>query len=225
MRECINLLTALPNSNRPLSERKQIPIADRRFHWELDREYFDGTRNQGYGGYKNDGRWDPVALDLSNHFGLNSNACILDVGCAKGYLLESFHNAIKNSENWGLDISKYAVSHASNPQKERLIIGNAKDLPFEDAVFDLVVSINSLHNILNINDLLQSLREISRVSKGSAYVTIAAYSNDTEKSIIDDWAVVATTYMHQMEWLELFDKANYTGDYCWFKPKIGFSCT
>ena len=220
--EYINLLTSLPSVSRPLDLRKLISNADRRFHWELGHEYFDGTRDQGYGGYKDDGRWEPVAKDFISHYNLDNNSNILEIGCAKGYLLNSFIESLNNKENWGVDISSYALNCAPLSVKEKLVIANAKDLPFEDNSFDLVISINSLHNLLNINDTIDALREIERVSSRNSYITVAAYKNKAEKKLIDDWAVVATTYMHEDEWIELFDLSGYTGDYYWFKPNISF---
>ena len=42
--------------------------------------------------------------------------------------------------------------------------------------------------------------------------------NEEEKRRLDHWAVVATTYLHVDDWLELFDEAGYSGDYIWFNP-------
>ena len=82
---------------------------------------------------------------------------------------------------------------------------------------DFIFCNNSLHNILNINETIVSLKEISRVGK-SAWVSIAAYVTEEEKERIDSWAVVATTYMSQSNWLRLFDASGYDYDYYWFKP-------
>ena len=47
------------------------------------KEYFDGPREYGYGGYKYDGRWINVAKDIIKHFNLSKGQKVLDVGCAK----------------------------------------------------------------------------------------------------------------------------------------------
>jgi len=36
---------------------------------EFGEEYWDGERKYGYGGYRYDGRWRPVARDIIAHFG------------------------------------------------------------------------------------------------------------------------------------------------------------
>ena len=38
---------------------------------KFDKEYFDGTRDQGYGGYSYDGRWVKVAKKINKLYDLN----------------------------------------------------------------------------------------------------------------------------------------------------------
>ena len=59
-------------------------------------------------------------------------------------------------------------------------MGNAKKLNFEDNSFDLVISINTIHN-LEKEDCAKSLREIERVSKKDKFIVVDAYKNDEEK--------------------------------------------
>ena len=118
----------------------------------------------------------------------------------------------------GVDISLYAKENAKIEIKDKIYIANAKELPFENNFFDLVISINSLHNILNVNETIHALNEIQRVTKKNSFISLGAYKNDTEKQIIDEWAVVGTTYAHENDWLRIFEMAGYEGDYFWFKP-------
>ncbi len=215
----INLLRSLPKAKKPLETRKLVIPDDRILSWKLDSEYFDGTREQGCGGYYDDERWKPVAQDFINHYKLRSDAKILDIGCAKGFLLKEFKKLLPDSVVCGLDISSYAITNCVPDVKETLFIGNADSLPFENNYFDLVISINSLHNIMNIKQLIRSFSEINRVSKKNAFVSLGAYENENEKNTLDNWAVVATTYMHVDKWKKFFNKVSYTGDYYWFKPK------
>ena len=85
----INLLKSLPEtwSKKPFKIRSKASVKDKILSWKLDKEYFDGSREQGYGGYKYDGRWRQVAKDIIKHYSLKDNAKILDIGCAKGFLL------------------------------------------------------------------------------------------------------------------------------------------
>ena len=214
----IDHLDALPKSNRPLDARAGASDEDRKFHWELGKEYFDGTRAQGLGGYYYDGRWKPVARRLADYYGLGPNSSVLDVGCAKGFLLHDFLEEVPGIMIAGIDISGYALSEATDLTKPSIYMGNAKQLPFPDDAFDFVISINSLHNILDRAEVADALREIERVSRAHKYIKVGAYRNAQEKSRLGNWAVVATTYLHCDDWLSLFEESGYTGDYDWFNP-------
>ena len=216
----VNLLDRLPKAKRPLGERAEVTTEDRILSWKLDEEYFDGTRQQGYGGYRYDGRWKPVVERLREQYDLTSASTVLDVGCAKGFLLQDFMEAIPGIEVAGLDISRYAIEQADPVIRPQLHIGNASELPFATDSFDLVISINSLHNILPIRGVEAALSEIERVSRRNKFVSLGAYSTEEEKQALDRWAVVATTYMHEEEWEELFRSVGYSGDYWWFKPAL-----
>ena len=84
----IDLLSSLPKSNRDIKSRAESKDAEvikiaKRFGYD----YFDGDRKFGYGGYSYDGRWRSVAKDIIEFFKLKDGDKILDVGCAKGFLL------------------------------------------------------------------------------------------------------------------------------------------
>ena len=205
------------SESKPIDIRITATQQDRIEHWKLSKNYFDGTREQGYGGYYYDGRWVKVAENIVKKYALGPRSKILDIGCAKGFLLHDIKKLLPDADVWGLDISPYALSQAPQDVSINLILGNASSLPFENQVFDFIFCNNSLHNILNINSTIDSLREISRVGK-SSWISVAAYSNESEKKRIDDWAVVATTYTSESDWLQIFTNAGYHNDYYWFKP-------
>ena len=219
MRE-INLLKSVKKTKRNINLRKikknQTVIKIAR---KFGKEYFDGPRTYGYGGYKYDGRWKSVAEDFINHYKLKEDAKILDIGCAKGYLLDEFGKKLKRSTLCGLDISHYAITNHNKYIKKNLCIGNASNLPYKDNFFDLTISINSLHNILTLEELKQAFKEIKRVSKKNIFISLGAYTNKIEQKTLDNWAVVATTYMSVNQWKKFFKHVNYKGDYYWFIPK------
>ena len=59
-------------------------------------------------------------------------------------------------------------------------------------------------------------REIERVSRSDAFITVDAYGTDQERDNLEKWVLTCKTYMHVEEWKELFAEAGYTGDYYWF---------
>ncbi|MEI9889060.1 MAG: hypothetical protein WDN08_21665 [Rhizomicrobium sp.] len=89
----INLLSKLPRPKRNLAARTTAKTEE---HIRISREYgelyFDGPREYGYGGYRYDGRWVPVAEDMIRHFDLKPGDRVLDVGCAKGFLVKGLHD-------------------------------------------------------------------------------------------------------------------------------------
>ena len=186
--------------------------------WNADNIYFDDDRKYGYGGYNYDGRWKYIVSSLIEEFKLSQNSSLLDLGCAKGFLVNDFNEDKRVGIAEGVDISIYALIEGLKAgMNGRLICANFTSLPYEDEEFSLIFCKDSLHNILNKSEVVQSLQEISRVSKKS-WIRVGAYETNEEKKIIDSWATFATTYLHKDDWLELFDKAGYDGAYDWFHP-------
>jgi ubiquinone/menaquinone biosynthesis C-methylase UbiE len=125
--------------------------------------------------------------------------------------------AIPNIKFAGIDISEYAISNAIEEVKPFLSVANAMSLPFDDNSFDVVISINTVHN-LDREECAKALQEIERVSKGKSFITVDAYRNEEEKNRMFAWNLTAKTIMSVEEWKEFFDKIGYTGDYYWFIP-------
>ena len=107
----INLLSKYPRAKRNLIARKQGQSENRIIARRFGREYFDGTRDQGYGGYRYDGRWIPIARDIAEHFNLKRGDRVLDIGCAKGFLMRDLMAVVPGLDAWGLEISQYAIEN------------------------------------------------------------------------------------------------------------------
>ena len=215
----IDLLVNYPKAKRNVDERGLVKTAeDRRIGCLFGEQYFDGERRFGYGGYRYNARfWEPVAPTFQQHYKLGAGSTILDVGCGKGFMMHDFARLISGIKVQGIDISEYAVANAMEDMRPFIKVGNAKQLPFADKSFDLVVSINTVHN-LALEECKQSLREIQRVSRKHAFVTMDAYRTSEEKKRMDAWNLTALTYMHVDEWKALFKDVGYTGDFYWFIP-------
>jgi ubiquinone/menaquinone biosynthesis C-methylase UbiE len=179
---------------------------------QFGKEYWDGDRQFGYGGYRYDGRWRTVAEDMARYYGLQPGASILDVGCGKGFLLYEFTQVVPGARVAGIDISPYAIENAKDEVKPFLRVGNATRLPFENRAFDLVISITTLHN-LYMNDLWSALQEIERVGKGPKYVVVEAYRNEREKVNLMYWQLTCRAFHTPQEWEWIFEQTGYTGDH------------
>ena len=215
----INLLKKYPKTKRDLSKRgNEKTEEDRIIARRFDKEFFDGNRKNGYGGYYYNSKfWTEVVKDLNNFYKLKNGSKILDIGCGKGFMLFDFMKLNPNFVLEGIDISDYAITNAVPEVKKFLKVGDAKSLPYVDNSFDLVISINTTHN-LEINQCKKALSEMERVSRKDKYLIVDAYSNEIEKDRIFAWNLTAKTILSTNEWINLFEEADYTGHYYWFKP-------
>ena len=184
--------------------------AEKAGEWGYD--YWDGSRDTGYGGYKYDGRWRSVAQDLIDEYGLSDGSRILDIGSGKGFLLHDLKQLNEKFEIAGIDISEYALKHAVDDVREHCVHGCASALPFEDNYFDLVISINTLHN-LNLHKLWTAFEEVSRVSKAHQFICVEAYRNEREKANLLYWQLTCRAFFCPEDWQTLFEKTGYKGDY------------
>jgi len=175
-------------------------------------EYWDGDRRYGYGGYRYDGRWLPVAQAIARHYGLKAGDRLLDVGCGKGFLLHELTVAVPGLVVAGLDVSAYAVAHAHEPVKPFLVEGRAEVLPYDDDAFDVVISLGALHN-LGAAGLFAALGEIERVARRGAYVMVESYRDEREKANLLYWQLTCRSFYSVEDWEFVFRQAGYSGDY------------
>lgn len=215
----IDLLKNYPKAKRNLEQRAaQRTEEDRKIARQFGKDFFDGDRKNGYGGFSYHERfWKPVIPDFIDNYQLTPESKILDIGCAKGFMLYDFMQALPGIDITGIDISEYAINNAKEEVRPFLQTGNACNLEFDDNSFDLVISITTIHN-LDRNDCKKALSEIERVSKKDKFITVDAYHSEEEKLRMDMWNLTALTYMSVDEWKVLFKDAGYTGDYYWFIP-------
>ena len=176
------------------------------------KDFWDGERRYGYGGYYYDGRWETVARQLIKIYRLQPGASILDVGCGKGYLLYEFKKLLPGARIVGFDISDYAIKNAKDEVRENIFVHRAQDpLNFYDNEFDLIISLTTLHNLL-VYELKTSLKEIERVGKNK-YISVEAYRNAAELFNLECWALTCASFYTPEEWQWLFDEFGYSGDY------------
>lgn len=215
----IDLMRNYPQTKRDISQRaEKKTTADKALARQFGKDFFDGDRKHGYGGFHYHPRfWQPVIPDFIEHFGLTAESTVLDVGCAKGFMLYDLMQAVPGISVRGVDLSTYAIENAKPEVKSYLQVANAKALPFEDNSFDVVISITTLHN-LEGDDLDAAFKEVERVSKKGAFVTVDAYRTDEEKARLEDWVLTAKTMMHVEQWKSYFQRVGYSGDFYWFTP-------
>ena len=179
---------------------------------EYEFDYWDGDRRYGYGGYRYDGRWKPVAQQLIDQYRLGPTARILDVGCGKAHLLHELKQLLPDADVTGFDISRHGLADAPEAIRPYLFRYRAQDpYPWGDKHFDLVISLGALHN-LRVFEIEIAVREIERVGK-QKYIMVESYRSELEQFNLQCWALTAEAFFDTAEWIWLYRHFGYTGDY------------
>lgn len=214
----IDLMRLYPKPKNRMTERPEITDEDREISRRFDFDYFDGDRRHGYGGFGYHPRFWTDTVDLfATHYGLTKDSSILDVGCGKGFMLKDFSLRLPGATLAGVDISRYAVDHADPDVAALVQVADASDLPFPDDSFDLVISINTVHN-LDRAGCVRAFAEIQRVSRGSAFVMVDGWKSTEEQELLQRWVLTARTMLSAEDWLVLMAEAGYEGDYAFWNP-------
>jgi ubiquinone/menaquinone biosynthesis C-methylase UbiE len=210
----VNLVTSLHKAtHREYIKRMQDDkIGCMKEAKQYSKNYWDGPRRYGYGGYKFiPGRWTGVAKKIIKKYRLDNKSRILDVGCGKAFLLYEIKKILPLIEISGFDISKYGISHAPDLVRKNLFIHRAQDkYPFKKNYFDLTISLGCLHN-LEIYDIKKAISEIKRVSKKN-YIMTESYRSEKELFNLQCWALTCESFFSKKEWIYLLNELKYKGD-------------
>ena len=159
-----------------------------------------------------------IALDPSNPARamppiLPKHKRILDVGCGMGQSLLAAQLP-SDTEAYGVDCDIEAIEAGRRlaPPNIKFVCAGGENLPFEDKYFDLVISINTLHNLYNY-DLHAAFGEIERVGRGAKYICVEAYRNEREKVNLMYWQLTCRAFHTPEEWDFVFKQSGYTGDH------------
>jgi len=177
-----------------------------------DKEYYDGDRVDGYGGFRYDGRWVPIAKNMYKEYELKKGDAVLQIGCEKGFLLYDFYQLYPDLDIYGTDISDYVIEHSMEEISPFIRKAPFTELPFEDSKFDLIIAIGVVYT-LNLACVIKCLREIQRAGKGKSFITLAAYRTEEERRLLEWWTLLGTTILHEDEWGAVLKHTGYTGDY------------
>ena len=211
----VNLLARLPNTKRNIPKRHAAQMRENiGIARQYGEAYFDGPREVGYGGYRYDGRWVPVAQDIVRHFNLEPGDRVLDVGCAKGFLVKDLKKVCPGLKAFGVDISEYALTHAEPDAVDRLVRGTADRLPFPDKSFSAVLCINTIHNFER-QHAVRAVREVERLAPGRGFIQVDSYRTPEQREVFLSWVLTAKFHDYPDGWVALFREAGYTGDWYW----------
>jgi len=177
-----------------------------------DKEFYDGDRNNGYGGLKYDGRWAPIAKNMLEEYALNGQSAILQIGCEKGFLLHEFRQLSPDLRLRGIEISDYPVNCAMPSIKSIVQKSSFTELPFADGEFDFIIAVGAVYS-LNLAGVIKCLKEIQRVGKGKSFITLGAYETEDDFRLFRYWSLLGSTILSKPDWIEVLNHVGYTGDY------------
>jgi len=116
----------------------------------------------------------------------HGNEKVLDVGCGRGLMMVAAARRLTSGLAVGVDIWSSKDQSGNNPtaalqnarierveDRVKVCDGDARDLPFPDQNFDVVVSHWVVHNIESENDRLRAITEMVRVLRPNGYLILA----------------------------------------------------
>ena len=175
-----------------------------------DKEFYDGDRANGYGGFKDDGRWGPIADHLIKIYDLTPDSMVLQINCHKGFLLNEL---LKRGINVrGTEISRYAIECAPFGVKDFIRYAPFTSQPYSSKEFDLVLAVSPVY-AGNLTEAIQVLKEIQRVGKGRSFITLGAYETPEDFWLLRKWYTLGTLVLTKYEWVEVLEHVGFTGDY------------
>lgn len=123
----------------------------------------------------------------------NGDETILDVGCGRGLMATAAAKRVPDGRVVGVDIWSNLDQSGNSPEAARrnarlervadrvaIDTGDARELPFPDALFDRVVSHWVVHNLPGAEDRAVAIAEMVRVLKPGGYLLIADIEHHTE---------------------------------------------
>ncbi len=209
-------ISFFPTSSRGADERRELAEAILSgetvgsSYRDFGYDYFDNPDNGvGYGGYSYDGRYSAVAKRMVEHYGLNPGDRVLEIGCAKGFLLVEFLKL--GMKVAGLDVSEYAAAKAHPDVHPFIYTGEAKSINCPDNHFQLVIGKEVLPHVPH-SDLEQTVRECMRVSDGRLFFEIQCGTTAKELQYMAAWDKTHQVCEKPEWWEELFMRVRYPGD-------------
>ncbi|MEW6552855.1 MAG: class I SAM-dependent methyltransferase [Actinomycetota bacterium] len=108
---------------------------------------------------------------LDRHCAASAEGRVLDAGCGTGGLTCWLRDRYRPRRLVALDASEEALTRCGERGLEELIHGSVERIPFPDASFDLVLSLNVIYH-REVGDDGEALREMRRVLAPGGYLLL-----------------------------------------------------
>ena len=179
---------------------------------QFDYDYYDGDRENGYGGFKYDGRWKKFLIKIIKRYKLNKNSRVLDISAKKGFFMHDLTLLVPGIKVYGVEDHKYPIITSMKSVKGNIkFIKSYCDIDYKNDFFDFVHAHNAIYRY-SFKDLINIIKIISKISK-KAHITIPAYSNTLDRVKFLDWSLHGGVLLKKKEWRQLFKNIGYEGDY------------
>ncbi len=216
-----NLLEEYPQLDKPryVSENQRT-IEHRLVSSQRDKDFFDGDRNYGYGGFKYDGRWVSIAEKVIERYKLTNKSKVLQINCEMGFFLHDLKKMLPEIELHGLETSNYAFQNFYDDKIKANIqvVENYCKINFEDNYFDFILCIGAVYT-LNIFDITKIIGEIVRTGKNKSFINLASYDDKDDYWLMKDWSLLGTTILKKEDWKKILKFTNYKGDFSFTNAK------
>lgn len=155
----------------------------------------------GYGGYNYDGRYGDCADRMIDYYHLSPGDRVLEIGCAKGFVLYEFHK--RGMAVSGIDLSVYAVENAMADVKPHIVQGSCETLPWPDNSFDFVYSKETLPHLTE-DQLRLAVAEARRVCRSeNIFFEIQVSNHERGRELVKAWDETHLT-IRSADWWRTF---------------------
>ena len=201
---------------RSCSERKRkiknfVPnLSKQKDFQKFGFSYFDDIDyGVGYGGYQYDGRYADSVNKIIAHYDLSPGDTVLEIGCAKGFLIYEFYK--KGMNIAGIDLSNYAVKNAVREVWQFLVQGSCEHLPWKTDSFDLVISKDTLPH-LTLEQLPLAIKEVQRVCRNNnIFFEIGVTDDEQGRELMKTWDETQQITQNAFWWRQLLGSCSFRG--------------
>lgn len=173
-------------------------------------DYYDNPDyGVGYGGYHYDGRYGESVAEMISHYGLAPNSVVLELGCAKGFVLTEFKK--RGMEVRGIDVSAYATDNAVPDVKPYITHGSCDSLDFDSDSFDLVYAKEVLPHVTEERISLV-IAEAARVCRTSnIFFDVQVANDERARDLMKAWDETHQCLKSAAWWRDLFRDLGFAG--------------